>query len=84
MKRIDRVLNLLNNNLKMFDFEIKDNSNLHAGHNRFDGSGETHLLINIYIKSLQKPNRLEIHKKINDLLKDEFSKGLHSIEIRIS
>tara|TARA_B100000575_G_C22942731_1_gene545626 strand:+ start:77 stop:331 length:255 start_codon:yes stop_codon:yes gene_type:complete len=84
MKRIERVLNLLKKNLNMYDFEIKDNSKLHAGHNRFDGTGETHLLLLIYNKLNEKPNRLKIHKEINDLLKDEFSNGLHSIEIRIN
>tara|TARA_B100000674_G_C37639214_1_gene822562 strand:- start:417 stop:671 length:255 start_codon:yes stop_codon:yes gene_type:complete len=84
MKRIERVLNLLNSSLKTFDFEIKDNSSFHVGHNSFDGLGETHLLILIYNKSNEKPNRLEIHKKINNLLKDEFNNGLHSVEIKIN
>ena len=30
-----------------------------------------------------KYNRLELHRKINDLLKEEFLKGLHALEINI-
>ncbi len=84
MKRMQRIHELLNKNFDDFVFEIKDNSSLHTGHHNFSGFDETHMEILLKTKSFQKINRLEIHRKINDLLAIEFEKGLHSIEIKIN
>ena len=84
MDRMQRIKNLLKENFTEFHIEIQDNSNLHAGHNKFDGLGETHILIKL--KSIQeiKINRLEVHRKINQLLSTEYTNGLHSLEIKIN
>ncbi len=84
MKRIDRINKLLSYNLKEFNVEIKDNSNLHKGHHDFTGSDETHLELILKIQRNKKINRLEIHKLINNLLKKEYEMGLHSLEIKIN
>ena len=60
-----------------------DPSRIHKGHNNFDGKGETHILLKLKPNSNIKYNRLEIHKLVNSLIKEEFLKGLHSLEIRI-
>ena len=65
-------------------FEIVNNSYLHKGHNNFNGEGETHIVIILKINDELKINRLDIHKKINLLLKKEFYRGLHSLEIKIN
>ena len=83
MKRKQRIINLLNKNLINFNFEINDNSHLHSGHNNFDGLGETHILIKLKSKTKNNINRLEIHRKINTILQEEFETGLHSLEIKI-
>ena len=84
MKRMQRIHKLLNKNFNDFIFEIKDNSSLHVGHHNFNGFDETHIEILLNTKNFEKINRLEIHKKINNLLAKEFEKGLHSIEIKIN
>ena len=84
MKRMQRIHELLNKNFSDFEFEVKDNSSSHVGHHNFSGFDETHMEILLKTKSLEKINRLEIHKKINELLSKEFEKGLHSIEIKIN
>ena len=84
MKRLQRIHELLNKNFEDFIFVIKDNSKLHAGHHNFSGFDETHIEILLKTKILKKINRLEVHKKINTLLAEEFKKGLHSIEIKIN
>ncbi len=84
MNRKQRIFNLLKKNLYNFTIEIVDNSHKHAGHNNFNGIGETHILLNLKLKVDSKINRIEIHRKINNLLKEEFSKGLHSLEIKIN
>ena len=84
MKRTKRIQNILEKYISSSYIMIIDNSHLHKGHNNFNGEGETHIAINIQIKSKQKINRLEIHRKINTLLKNEFDAGLHSLEIKIN
>ena len=84
MDRKLRIANLLRNDLLNFTIEVFDNSHLHKGHNNFDGLGETHILIRLVSKKKSNIDRIKIHRKINDLLSDEFTKGLHSIEIKIN
>ena len=80
-KRIEKILK--KNLIKWSIIDIRDNSYEHAGHNQFDGSQESHFQIFIKPKINIKINRIEIHRKINEILKKEFSIGLHSLEIRI-
>lgn len=63
--------------------EVKNNSNLHKGHAGDDGSGETHFAITIKSQELQNLSKVAAHRKINEIIKDEFSKGLHALEIKI-
>ena len=84
MKRMQRIIDLLEKNLENYIIEINDHSNLHSGHNNFDGTGETHLLLSLKSKTHNKINRLQIHRKINNLIKDEYNSGLHSLEIKIN
>ena len=83
MNRKQRILNLLTKNFNDFKVNVKDNSYLHSGHSNFDGAGETHIQILLSSQNNKKLNRLQIHKKINNILKDEYSTGLHSLEIKI-
>ena len=84
MKRKKRILNLLNENLTDFTIEIKDNSALHANHHDFNGQIETHIQLLLKRKNQTEINRIEVHRKINNLLREEFKTGLHSLEINIS
>ncbi len=83
MKRKQRINQILVKNLKEFNIEVKDNSYLHSGHNEFDGNDETHMLIILKKKNNEKIDRIAVHRKVNNLLKDEFLNGLHSLEINI-
>ncbi len=83
MNRTKRIKNILENNLLDYVANIIDNSSLHKGHNNFNGDGETHILIELKKRKNININRLEIHKKINSLLKNEFNTGLHSLQIKI-
>ena len=83
MNRTKRIQNILEKYFNETTTIVKDNSNLHKGHNNFDGTGETHIFIEINKNSKLKLSRLEIHRKINLLLREEFEGGLHSLEIKI-
>ena len=84
MNRTKRIGNILQKNLTDFSINVIDNSHLHKGHNNFDGLLETHIAILLKKKTKIKISRLEIHKIINSLLKEEFNKGLHALEIKIN
>tara|TARA_B100000965_G_C19226450_1_gene598145 strand:- start:122 stop:376 length:255 start_codon:yes stop_codon:yes gene_type:complete len=83
MNRTKRIEKILKKHFIEFDIKVIDNSFIHKGHNNFDGSGETHILVEFFNNSKFKINRLEIHRKVNFLLEKEFKEGLHSIEIKI-
>ena len=82
MKRKKRIENILKNNLNSQVIEIIDKSSKHTGHNKFTGKDETHFSI-ILSKNIIDGNKIiDIHRKINFLLKNEFLNGLHSLEIK--
>ena len=83
MNRTKKIKNILQKHFFDVGINVQDDSHLHKGHNDFKGKGETHLCVNLIINSKSKINRLDIHKKINWLLKEEFNKGLHALEIKI-
>ena len=83
MERKKRIEKILLNNFKFWQIEVKDISKFHKGHNNFDGKNETHFSIILHPNTKKNIKRIEIHKKINSLLKEEFIFGLHALEIRI-
>ena len=83
MKRKKRIEKILSNNFKSWTIEVIDISQHHKGHNHFSGNNETHFSIILYTSKNEDFKRIDIHRKINYLLKDEFSSGLHALEIKI-
>ncbi len=84
MNRTKRIQNILEKNFLDFDILVTDDSLAHKGHNNFDGNEETHIIIKLKKKYNLNINRLEIHKKINNLLSEEFKIGLHALQIKIT
>lgn len=68
---------------------VINESHLHAGHHHsdsqhhgvFDGTGETHFRIRIVSKDFSGKTRVERHRAINTLLKDELASGIHALAI---
>ena len=83
MNRTERIKNILEKSFLEFNISVNDDSISHKGHYNFNGTQETHVIIEIKKNSISKLNRLEIHKKINYLLIEEFKNGLHSLQIKI-
>jgi BolA protein len=69
--------------------DVIDESHLHAGHEHvepgghmtFDGAGGTHLRIRIVSPAFAGLSRIERHRAVNDVLKDELAGGLHALAI---
>jgi len=83
MNRKKRIETILLNNFNDWTFQVSDNSNLHNGHGNFDGTQESHFCIVIRKPSNSIETRISIHRKINELLRNEFKIGLHALEIKI-
>jgi Stress-induced morphogen (activity unknown) len=64
------------------NIEIIDNTHLHKHHKSFNKS-KTHLKIIIQSDILKNLKRIDSHKKITDILKDEIETKIHSLEIKI-
>ena len=83
MNRIKRIELILKKNFNEWNCNVIDVSTDHIGHNNFDGKNETHFKILLKNNNKIDLNRILIHRKINELLKDEFSNGLHALQIVI-
>ena len=84
MNRTKRIKDIIEKNFNEFSISIIDDSLAHKGHNNFDGKEETHIIIELKKKFNSDIQRLEIHKKINTLLSEEFKIGLHALQIKIT
>ncbi len=83
MNRTKRIRTILEKHLFQFRINIIDDSKSHNGHNNFNGKDETHIIVELNKINELRVNRLELHKKINSLLKNEFENGLHALQIKI-
>ena len=61
---------------------LGDNSHLHTKHKSFNPN-KIHLKIIIESDELKKTGKLEAHKAIYNLLKDEMKEKIHALEIEI-
>ena len=83
MKRKKRIEKILSDHFITWTIEVIDISNQHKGHNSFTGNDETHFSVKLYQKTKTDFKIIDIHRKINYLLKNEYSSGLHALEIKI-
>lgn len=79
----ERITETLKKNLQPNFLEVKNNSYLHKGHAGDNGTNETHFAIEIVAEELVGLSKVAAHRRVNQLLKDEFNNGLHALEIKI-
>ena len=85
MNRIEKnILRKLEKELNPELIEIKDESHLHANHNPSAKEGGTHFKIKIISKKFKGKSRIERHRIVNNILEDEFKKGLHALTLSLS
>ena len=80
---IEVVKEKIRNNISDGKLEVVDNTHLHKHHKSFNKS-KTHLKIIIQSESLKTLSRIDSHKKITQILKDEIRDYIHSLEIKIN
>lgn len=82
--RIDRITQLLTERFTPTQLEIRDQSSQHAGHGNTPPEAQhTHLNIIIQAESLSGKSRVEQHREVMSVVKEEFDKGLHALQIQV-
>jgi len=78
----DKIKKKINEKIKTSSITLIDNSNLHKKHKFFD-INKYHLKIIIESQELKKINKIDAHKKIFSILKEEMANKIHALEIEI-
>ncbi|RUO98652.1 BolA family transcriptional regulator [Hyphomicrobium sp.] len=61
--------------------DVVNESELHAGHRNSPGTGESHFRVLIVSDAFTGKSRVERHRLVNDLLKDELAGGIHALAL---
>lgn len=79
----NRIAKKLQNNFNPQFLEVIDNSHLHRNHSGSKPSGQTHFLVKIKSEKFNDLKMINIHRLINQSLKQEFLDGVHALEIKV-
>ena len=78
----DEIKEKINKEIDAKNITIIDNSSFHTKHKSFDPN-KFHLKIIIESEKLKNMNKIEAHKKIFSILKEEIKNKIHALEIEI-
>lgn len=81
VSRLVRFEKIFRENLQIIYLEIENESASHSGH--YDGDGESHWRVLIVADNFKDQARVLRHQLVNDLVKDEFSAGLHALTLQL-
>ena len=79
---LEEVKEKIRNKLNPEELSLIDNSFLHTKHKSFDPK-KFHIKLVIKSKELKKISKIEAHKIIFSILKDEMNNRIHALEIEI-
>ena len=79
---LEKVKKIVTDELNPENISLIDNSNLHVKHKSFDPK-RFHLKLIIESKKLRKMNKIDAHKLIFSILKNEMKSSIHALEIEI-
>ena len=82
MSFFDEVKEKINRKISPENIILIDNSNLHKKHKSFD-LNKFHFKIIIESDKLKKMHKIDAHKKIFSILKEEMKNKIHALEIEI-
>jgi len=78
----DEIKKKINKEINPQNITLIDKSHLHKKHKSFD-INKFHFKIIIESKILKKMNKIQAHKKIFSILKEEMKNKIHALEIEI-
>ena len=79
---LEKVKKIVTSELNPENISLIDNSNLHVKHKSFDPK-RFHLKLIIESGKLRKMNKIDAHKLIFSILKNEMKTSIHALEIEI-
>ena len=79
---INQIEKKIKNNVELEQIKIIDNTEAHKNHKSFQ-QGKLHLIVEIKSNYLNNLSRLEAEKILMRIIKDEFKKNIHALEIRL-
>jgi len=82
MKRKSKIEKVIKDNFEPYYFSVLDVSEQHRGHQSFREGLESHFEIVIVSKIFNNKNKIDRHRMVNKILKDDYSKDLHSVTIK--
>ena len=82
MNFFDKIKEKINDKLSPESIILIDNSSLHVKHKSFDPN-KFHLKILIKSEKLRNMSKIEAHKEIFSILKDEMNSKIHALEIEL-
>ena len=80
---LEKIKEKINIELSPAQILLVDNSNLHTKHKSFD-SDKYHLKLIIKSEKLARMNKIDAHKVIFSILKEEMKNKIHALEIEIT
>ncbi len=81
MTMAERIETKLQAALRPASLQVIDESAQHAGHSGARPGGETHFRVVIVADAFSGLSRLEIHRRINQILTDELQERVHALAI---
>ena len=82
MNYLDKIVKIVNEKLNPEKISLIDNSSFHSKHKFYD-PGKFHLKLIIQSEKLKKMKKIEAHKLIFSILKEEMENKIHALEIEI-
>ena len=77
-----KIEKLISDNIDPYFFSVKDVSEAHRGHQSFIEDVESHFEIIIVTEKFHNKNKIERHRIVNKILKEEFLSDLHSVTLK--
>ena len=82
MKRKLKIEKIIISYFKPYFFSVIDVSEQHRGHQNFIENVESHFEIIIVSEKFNNKNKIDRHRMVNQILKEEFLSDLHSVVIK--
>ena len=83
MQLADIIETKITNALSPTAFRLRNDSEKHAGHAGYDGSGESHFHIEITSEKFQGLSLLARQRLVHDILSDELKTRIHALSMRL-
>lgn len=82
MKRRSKIEKIIKEAFEPYYFSVLDVSEEHRGHLSFQENVESHFEIVIVSKIFNNKSKIDRHRMVNQILKEEYLSDLHSVTIR--